>query len=58
MARTAGVIIATIAHRVLSRLRSVGKRNLELAFPDMPAAEYQEAVAYYAKIGKTEGMHH
>lgn len=39
MARSAGVVIATIAYGVLSRLRNVGQRNLELAFPEMRAAE-------------------
>ena len=37
--RAAGVAIAGIAYRLLGRLRRVGLRNLELAFPQMPAGE-------------------
>jgi KDO2-lipid IV(A) lauroyltransferase len=39
VARAAGVVIAQIAHRLLGRLRRVGLRNLELAFPNMPPSE-------------------
>jgi len=39
VARAAGVGIAIIAYAFLGRLRRVGLRNLELAFPQMPAAE-------------------
>ncbi len=39
MARAAGVAIAAIAYFALCRLRRVGRRNLELAFPALPAAE-------------------
>ncbi|MGA1981925.1 MAG: lysophospholipid acyltransferase family protein [Acidobacteriaceae bacterium] len=39
LARAAGVGIGAFAYAVLGRLRRVGQRNLELAFPDMPAAE-------------------
>ena len=39
MARATGVAIAGIAYRVVGRLRRVGLRNLELAFPEMPVAE-------------------
>jgi KDO2-lipid IV(A) lauroyltransferase len=39
LARTAGVGIAIVAHAALGRLRRVGLRNLELAFPQMPASE-------------------
>jgi len=39
LARIAGAGIAVIAYALLSRLRRVGLRNLELAFPQMPAAE-------------------
>jgi Kdo2-lipid IVA lauroyltransferase/acyltransferase len=39
LARAAGVVIARFAYLLLGRLRRVGARNLELAFPDMPAAE-------------------
>jgi KDO2-lipid IV(A) lauroyltransferase len=43
LARAAGEAIATIAYALHNRLRRVGRRNLELAFPEMPAAE-REAV--------------
>jgi KDO2-lipid IV(A) lauroyltransferase len=39
VARIAGVTIARIAYASLGRLRKVGLRNLELAFPTMPASE-------------------
>ena len=39
LARIAGVGIAVIAYASIGRLRRVGLRNLELALPQMPAAE-------------------
>jgi KDO2-lipid IV(A) lauroyltransferase len=39
IARTAGVAISSVAYYTLGRLRQVGLRNLELAFPHMPEAE-------------------
>lgn len=46
------MVIATIARRVLSRLRTVGRRNLELAFPEMPAAERAEILRLeYRNLG-------
>jgi KDO2-lipid IV(A) lauroyltransferase len=39
MARAAGAAIAAIAYVLHSRLRRVGRHNLELAFPALPAAE-------------------
>jgi KDO2-lipid IV(A) lauroyltransferase len=39
MARAAGVVIAVIAYVSHGRLRRVGRRNLELAFPKMPASQ-------------------
>jgi len=38
-ARTAGVLVGRLAYAVLGRLRRVGLHNLELAFPNLPAAE-------------------
>jgi Kdo2-lipid IVA lauroyltransferase/acyltransferase len=38
-ARAAGALIASVAHDSLGRLRRAGLRNLELAFPAMPASE-------------------
>jgi len=39
IARAAGVLVAKIAYISLGRLRRVGLRNLQLAFPEMPASE-------------------
>jgi KDO2-lipid IV(A) lauroyltransferase len=39
LARSIGAVIGTIAYKDLERLRRVGLRNLELAFPEMPAEE-------------------
>jgi KDO2-lipid IV(A) lauroyltransferase len=39
LARAAGVLIAGVAYHLLGRLRRVGERNLELAFPHLPPAE-------------------
>lgn len=39
LARDVGVAISAVAFRVLGRLRRVGLRNLELAFPEMTAGE-------------------
>jgi KDO2-lipid IV(A) lauroyltransferase len=38
-ARTLGAGVASLLYRVLGRLRSVGLRNLELAFPEMSVGE-------------------
>jgi KDO2-lipid IV(A) lauroyltransferase len=43
MARAAGAAIAAIAFVLMGRLRRVGRRNLEMAFPALPAAE-REAI--------------
>ena len=42
MARAFGVAIAAIAFVSLGRLRRVGRRNLEMAFPALPAAKREE----------------
>jgi Kdo2-lipid IVA lauroyltransferase/acyltransferase len=39
LARIIGAAIGAVAFRALGRLRRVGLRNLELAFPEMPARE-------------------
>ncbi len=39
IARAAGVLIAGLAYHLLGRLRRVGMRNLELAFPALPVSE-------------------
>jgi len=39
MARRAGAGLGAVAYRALPRLRRTGLRNLELAFPSMPAGE-------------------
>jgi Kdo2-lipid IVA lauroyltransferase/acyltransferase len=52
LARAVGLVIATLAYRVLGRLRKVGLRNLQLAFPEMTASE-REAVlrSEYRNLG-------
>jgi KDO2-lipid IV(A) lauroyltransferase len=52
LARTSGAVIGAIAFRVLGRLRRVGLRNLELAFPEMPPQE-REAIlrSEYRNLG-------
>jgi len=39
VARAAGAAVSRVAYAALGRLRRVGLRNLELAFPGMPATE-------------------
>jgi KDO2-lipid IV(A) lauroyltransferase len=39
IARATGTAISSFAFHTLTRLRSVGLRNLELAFPNLPASE-------------------
>jgi KDO2-lipid IV(A) lauroyltransferase len=52
LARSAGAIIAGIAWFALGRLRRVGLRNLELAFPQMPFAERKRVLRLeYRNLG-------
>src|SRR5277367_2361779 len=41
-ARAAGAAIGAIAYPLLARLRNVGRRNLELAFPEKTSAEREQ----------------
>jgi Kdo2-lipid IVA lauroyltransferase/acyltransferase len=51
-ARAAGTWIASIAYHLLGRLRQVGLRNLELAFPALPAAEREHILRLeYRNLG-------
>ena len=52
LARTAGVAIGAVAFRALGRLRRVGLRNLELAFPGITARQ-REAIlrSEYRNLG-------
>jgi Kdo2-lipid IVA lauroyltransferase/acyltransferase len=52
LSRASGALVGVIAYRLLGRLRSVGLRNLELAFPEMPMAE-REAIlrSEYRNLG-------
>ena len=52
LARASGALIGAVAFRVLGRLRRVGLRNLELAFPEMPERE-REAIlrSEYRNLG-------
>jgi KDO2-lipid IV(A) lauroyltransferase len=52
LSRAAGVGIAAIAYIVLGRLRRAGLRNLELAFPGMPAGERERILRFeYRNLG-------
>jgi KDO2-lipid IV(A) lauroyltransferase len=44
LARAAGAAIGSAAWHLLPRLRRVGLRNLQLAFPNRPAAEQQQTL--------------
>jgi Kdo2-lipid IVA lauroyltransferase/acyltransferase len=52
VARMIGAAIGSLAFRALGRLRRVGIRNLELAFPEMPASQ-REAIlrSEYRNLG-------
>jgi len=52
VARAVGVGIARIAYLSVGRLRRVGLRNLELAFPEMPVAERERILRIeYRNLG-------
>jgi KDO2-lipid IV(A) lauroyltransferase len=52
LSRAAGVGIATIAYMLLGRLRRVGLRNLELAFPHTPPGERERILRFeYRNLG-------
>ena len=52
LARTAGVAISAVAFRALGRLRRVGLRNLELAFPGITAGERETILrSEYRNLG-------
>jgi len=52
LARAIGAVIGAIAYRVLGRLRRVGLRNLEMAFPEMTAKERQAILrSEYRNLG-------
>jgi len=52
VARAAGTLIASIAYNLLGRLRRVGLRNLELAFPTLPASEREHMLRLeYRNLG-------
>ena len=52
MARTIGAAIGAIAFRALGRLRRVGVRNLQLAFPQMTAADRETTLrSEYRNLG-------
>jgi KDO2-lipid IV(A) lauroyltransferase len=52
LARAIGAVIGAVAYRVLGRLRRVGLRNLEIAFPEITAKE-REAIlrSEYRNLG-------
>jgi KDO2-lipid IV(A) lauroyltransferase len=52
VARAAGTLISSVAFRLLGRLRRVGLRNLELAFPSLPASEREHILRLeYRNLG-------
>jgi KDO2-lipid IV(A) lauroyltransferase len=52
LSRASGALIGAIAFRVLGRLRRVGLRNLELAFPEMPSQERESILkSEYRNLG-------
>lgn len=52
-----GRMIAAVGYRVLGKLRGVGMRNLELAFPEMGEAERRRILkASFASLGRTLGI--
>ena len=52
LARATGTVIASIAYHSLGRLRRVGLRNLELAFPALPASEREHMLRLeYRNLG-------
>jgi Kdo2-lipid IVA lauroyltransferase/acyltransferase len=52
LARAIGAVIGAVAYRVLGRLRRVGLRNLEMAFPEMTAKERQAILrSEYRNLG-------
>lgn len=53
LAHRVGIAIARLVYRVHGRLRRVGQRNLELAFPAMPAAEREQILrGEYDNLGR------
>lgn len=53
LALRAGEALGALAWRLLPRLRRTGLRNLELAFPEMPAADRQRILrALYRNLGR------
>ena len=53
LARLAGVLVGGLAYVALGRLRRTGIRNLELAFPEMPASERNAILrAEYRHLGR------
>jgi KDO2-lipid IV(A) lauroyltransferase len=51
-ARAVGAAIAAIAYHGLARLRGVGQRNLQLAFPEMPEPERERILrSLYRRLG-------
>jgi KDO2-lipid IV(A) lauroyltransferase len=52
VARAIGAGVGALAYRILPRLRSVGSRNLEVAFPDWSEAQRQEVLRkLYRNLG-------
>jgi KDO2-lipid IV(A) lauroyltransferase len=51
-ARAVGAGVSAVAYRLMTRLRNTGQRNLELAFPEKPAAEREQILRrLYRNLG-------
>jgi len=56
MARTVGIVLAGAVYLFHGRLRSVGMRNLQLAFPQMPVSQRRRILrAAFACLGRQLG---
>ena len=56
LARGLGITLAWVVYRLHGRLRRVGLRNLELAFPQMPAAERRRILrGVFRSLGRQLG---
>jgi Kdo2-lipid IVA lauroyltransferase/acyltransferase len=56
MARSVGIVLARTVYLLHGRLRQVGMRNLQLAFPQMPAAERRRILRrLFTNLGRQLG---
>src|SRR5579864_8170542 len=56
LAHAVGIVLGKLAYYLHPRLRRVGRRNLELAFPEKPAAERKQILrGVYVSLGRLLG---